>query len=81
MTMNAQPVQPFPAALAAAGYNGPRGRAEFGLAVGVDGVTVWRWITGRSRPSSHATRSAIAESLQCAVEDVEAMFPEEQVPA
>lgn len=67
----------FEAALRDAGFTGPRGRAEFGLKVGVDGVTVWRWVTGRSKPNSHATRVAVADALGRREDELDALFPDE----
>lgn len=66
----------FTEALHEAGFRGARGRAQFGIEIGVDGVTVWRWATGRSRPHSHATRETLAAALGRTTDEIEAMFPE-----
>lgn len=50
-------------ALRDAGMEDSRTRAKFALLLGVDGITVWRWLKGRSHPNSHATREAIADAL------------------
>lgn len=55
-----------------------RRRLEFAVAVGVDSVTLWRWCTGRSRPSSRAFFEAIARELDRPIEEVDAWFPQRE---
>lgn len=50
----------------------PRERARLALATGVGVTTIWRWETGKSHPSSDATRDAIARALGRQPED---LFP------
>jgi hypothetical protein len=66
---------PLARALAAAGMDDARTRARFAIAVGVDAVTVWRWLAGRSTPRSHATREAVARELRWDVDDLFAEVP------
>jgi transcriptional regulator with XRE-family HTH domain len=40
-----------------------RGRVELAHLIGVDPATLWRWATGRSRPSSEALRREAARAL------------------
>lgn len=54
---------PLIQALREAGIEDSRTRAKFALLIGVDSVTVWRWLKGRSHPNSHATREAVADAL------------------
>lgn len=41
----------------------PRGRVELAHAIGVDPTTLWRWMTGRSRPQSIAMQRQAALAL------------------
>lgn len=68
---------PFGLCLDEAGFDGHSGRARFAVAVGVDAVTVWRWYTGRSAPSSQATRQAVAKRLKTSDAAVDQMFDAE----
>lgn len=48
----------------------PRGRVAIAHAVGVDPSTLWRWMTGRSRPVSIATQRQAALALGVDVADL-----------
>lgn len=48
----------------------PRSRLDLASAVGVDPVTVWRWETGKSIPTSEPMRRAIAQALGRDISDV-----------
>lgn len=62
------------AALEDAGFSGSSGRARLALALGVDSVTVWRWLTGKSSPGSDGTYVAIARELGRTEDDVRSWF-------
>lgn len=65
----------FCAALEAAGFGTePAGRARLALALGVDATTVWRWMTGKSTPSSDGTYAALARELRRTTQEIRAMF-------
>lgn len=57
---------PFAEAVEADG----RGRVELANALGIDPVTLWRWMEGRSRPRSEATRRLAAQVLGRSVDEL-----------
>lgn len=51
----------------------PRGRIAISHAIGVDPSTLWRWMTGRSRPGSVAAQRQAALALGV---DVDLLWPD-----
>lgn len=62
-------------------FRGPTGRARLALAIGVDATTVWRWMSGKSTPSSDGTYDALARELERTPSEIRAMFDRAQAAA